>query len=99
MHNTTFNPDSVFLKEEYVPETEPTTSAESLLYPELPNDYFKDKEDAISTEKSGIHSVVEKYENAKVKPYVSVSDLNNSSDLPYENKPKIGYEFGIKFSF
>lgn len=34
-----------------------------------------------------------------IMPYVSITDLNNSDDAPYENKPKPAIEVGLKFEF
>ena len=34
-----------------------------------------------------------------IMPYVSITDLNNSDDSPYENKPKPAIEVGIQISF
>lgn len=91
--------DSVLLKKKDGTETESTTSIESLLYPELPYGYFRDKEHALGKQKTGLQSIVERYDNAKIKPYFSAVDFNNDEKSPYENKPKLGYEIGIKFSF
>ena len=33
------------------------------------------------------------------RPYVSIVDLNNSDDAPYENKPKTAIEVGVKIEF
>ena len=95
----TIDPDSIFLrKKDESTETESTTSIESLLYPELPKDYFKDKGEVFEKQKNSLQSIIERYENAKIKPYFSAVDLNNDDSNPYENKPKMGYEIGIKFS-
>ena len=68
----------------------------SKLFPKLPEDYFKDKGDIFEkTEKN----IFERYRDAKIKPYFAVGDFNNSEDEPYKNKPKVGYEFGMKVSF
>lgn len=68
----------------------------SKLFPKLPEDYFKDKKDIFEkTEKN----IFERYRDAKIKPYFSAVDFNNSKDEPYKNKPKVGYEIGIKISF
>lgn len=34
-----------------------------------------------------------------VAPYVSITDLNNSDDAPYENKPKPAIEVGVEVLF
>lgn len=34
-----------------------------------------------------------------IMPYVGITDLNNSDDAPYENKPKPAVEIGLKFEF
>lgn len=34
-----------------------------------------------------------------IAPYVSITDLNNSSDALYENKPKPAIEVGVEVSF
>ena len=68
----------------------------SKLFPKLPEDYFKDKKDIFeNTEKN----IFERYRDAKIKPYFYAVDFNNSEDEPYKNKPKVGYEIGIKISF
>lgn len=98
--DTTIDPDSIFLrKKDESTETESTTSIESLLYPELPKDYFKNRVEVFEKPKNGLQSIIERYENAKIKPYFSAVDFNNDDSNPYENKPKMGYEIGIKFSF
>jgi len=33
------------------------------------------------------------------RPWIAFSDLNNSDDAPYENKPKPAIEIGIAFDF
>jgi hypothetical protein len=93
------DPLSVLLKKDESTDTDSPSSLKSLLYPELPMDYFKDKEYAFGKPSSGLKSIVERYQNAKVKPYFGVVDLNNDESSPYENKPKISYEVGVKVSF
>ena len=45
--------------------------------------------------------ILKKHKTSKPnpRPYVSIDDLNNSDDAPYENKPKTAIEIGIKFDF
>lgn len=96
----TIDPDSIFLKKkDESTESESTTSIKSLLYPELPKDYFKDKGEVVKKPKNGLQSIMERYENAKIKPYFGAVDFNNDDSTPYENKPKMGYEIGVTFSF
>lgn len=100
MEQDTIEPDSIFLKSRNEStKTESATSTESLLYPELPNDYFENGEDAFDKTENDLQSIIERYENAKIKPYINAVDFNNENSKPYENKPKIGCEIGIKFSF
>ena len=41
----------------------------------------------------------QKHKKSSIMPYVSITDLNNSDDSPYENKPKPAVEVGIQISF
>ena len=96
----TIDPDSVFLKKRETTCSEPSTSIESLLYPSLPDGYFDGSEGwSLDDGKSVFESIVERYENAKVKPYVGAVDFNNDNDSPNENRPVMGYVLGLKFSF
>ena len=40
-----------------------------------------------------------KVEKPSIMPYISITDLNNSDDAPYENKPKPAVEVGLNISF
>ena len=41
----------------------------------------------------------QKHKKPSIMPYVSITDLNNSDDSPYDNKPKPAIEVGIQISF
>ena len=41
----------------------------------------------------------QKHKKSSIMPYVSITDLNNSDDSLYENKPKPAVEVGIQISF
>ena len=43
--------------------------------------------------------VKQKTNKPNLTPYITVNDLNNSKDAPYENKPKPSIEIGLKFEF
>ena len=43
--------------------------------------------------------VKQKTNKSNLTPYITVNDLNNSKDAPYENKPKPSIEIGLKFEF
>jgi len=90
------DPDSVFLKKK---ESKSTDSNESLIYPNDIKDYLKDCGIEFDKPKNKLETIVEKYEKSWIKPYIGTVDFNNDKSTPYENKPKIGYEIGIKFSF
>lgn len=65
-------------------------------------DYWKNMEGLIEKPKGIIQRLYEKYENAKIKPYISFVDLNENSrkdDDLYKSKPKVAYEIGIKIKF
>ena len=94
--NSNFEPDSIFLKKKETPQSKALSSEFSILFPEIPKGFF---DDMMFKNENKPQSIVEKYENAAVKPYISVVDFNNSEDSPYENKPKLGFEIGLKFSF
>lgn len=71
----------------------------SLLYPELPKDYFRDKGDVFEKRKNPIEKVIDEYNNLPIKPYIKKRDLNNTDDAPGENKPVDAYEIGIRIDF
>lgn len=61
----------------------------SLLFPELPKDYFKDKKDAFGPTRK----------KPSIVPYVSRVDLNNDPKLMECNEPRYAWEIGIKGTF
>lgn len=65
----------------------------SVLFPELPKDYFKGK-------KSPLVPIKWLPRKRTVQPYVRSRDLNNDKDNWFEdNKPKRAWEIGIKIDF
>lgn len=68
----------------------------SLLYPELPENYFDDKTDIFVKEKN----IIDKYNDAKIKPFIRKIDLNSIGAREDENlAPNSAWQIGINFSF
>lgn len=59
----------------------------SLLYPELPSDYFEKNGDPFQEEKNPIRKAIDMYNDLPMKPYVRKS------------KQTSGYEIGLRFDF
>jgi hypothetical protein len=100
------NPDLVFLKTENGEDEESSQngakddgSSNIWNLTKFPEGYFEQNKDILSKRDNPVETLSEAYEKAKVKPYVDFNDFNNDADAPYENKPKIGFEVGLKFSF
>ena len=62
----------------------------SLLYPELPEGYFADKEDAL---------VQQKKDKPRVRPYIGRRDINNDRSRGEDNRPVPVWEIGVKVDF
>ena len=70
-----------------------------LLYPPLPDNYFDDvdlNQLAEIEPKNPIDKMVKKYADAKIKPYVRRTDLNDGND---DAPPKNVWEIGVKIDF
>lgn len=63
------------------------------------SDYGKNIDGILEKPKGTIQRIVERYENAKIKPYIGAVDLNKNDDDLYEIKPNVAYEIGIKIDF
>lgn len=62
------------------------------LYPPLPDDYFRDKEDVFVQPRGG--------SKWPIIPYIRRVDLNNNPDIGDEcNKPRNAWEMGIRGTF
>ena len=64
----------------------------SKIFPELNGDFSN------IFEKTG-NKTAKRLKDARVKPYISIVDLNNDEETPYENKPKRAFEIGVSVSF
>lgn len=74
-------------------------SIEELLFPPLPNDYFKYNDGIAFDERSPIEKAIDAYNNASVKPYVQYKKLGGDGDLLDDEARKAGLEIGLKFTF
>ena len=75
-------------------------SIEELLFPQLPEDYFRDKEAAFSfDDRNPIEKAIDAYNNASIKPYIRRNTLGGDGDPLEDGAKKPAWEIGISFTF
>lgn len=75
-------------------------SIEELLFPQLPEDYFRDKEAAFSfDDRSPIEKTIDAYNNAPIKLYIKRRKLGGDGNPLEDEARKTAWEIGLNFSF
>lgn len=74
-------------------------SIEELLFPPLPDDYFKYNDCLQFDNRNPIEKAIDAYNNAPIKPYIKRRKLGGDSDPLDDEARKSGWEIGINFTF
>lgn len=74
-------------------------SIEELLFPQLPDDYFKYNDCIQFDNRNPIEKAIDAYDNAPIKPYIRRNKLGGDGDPLDDEARKTGWEIGINFSF
>lgn len=75
-------------------------SIEELLFPPLPDDYFKYNDCLQFDNRNPIEKAIAAYNNAPIKPYIRRNKLGGDGGDPLDDSArKSGWEIGINFSF
>lgn len=74
-------------------------SIEELLFPPLPDDYFKYNDCLQFDDRNPIEKAIDAYNNAPIKPYIKRRQLGGDGDPLDDEARKAGWEIGINFTF
>ncbi len=75
-------------------------SIEELLFPPLPDDYFKYNDCIQFDNRNPIEKAIDAYDNAPIKPYIRRNKLGGDNGDPLDDSArKSGWEIGLKFTF
>ena len=74
-------------------------SIEELLFPPLPDDYFKNNDGIQFDNRNPIEKAIDTYNNASIKPYIRSKKLGGDGDPVDDTGRKSALEIGINFSF
>lgn len=74
-------------------------SIEELLFPPLPDDYFKYNDCIQFDNRNPIEKAIDAYNNAPIKPYIKSRKLGGDGDPLEDGARKTAWEIGINFSF
>lgn len=93
----TLTPDEVLTGRK---DKQDEVSIEELLFPQLPEDYFRDKEAAFSfDDRNPIEKTIDKYNCLPVKPIIRKTKIGGDGDPLEDAAKKSAWEIGLKFSF
>ena len=80
-------------------DNENKLSINELLFPQLPDDYFKYNDCLQFDDRNPIEKAIDAYNNAPVKPYIKRSKLGGDGD-PLDNEARKNcWEIGLEFKF
>lgn len=74
-------------------------SIEELLFPLLPDDYFKYNDCLQFDDRNPIEKAIDAYNNAPIKPYIKRRKLGGDGDPLDDEARKTAWEIGINFTF
>lgn len=74
-------------------------SIEELLFPPLPDDYFKYNDCLQFDDRNPIEKAIDAYNNAPIKPYIRRRKLGGDGDPLEDEARKTAWEIGLNFSF
>ena len=82
-----------------VPAEKENINIEELLFPPLPDDYFKNNNGIQFNDNNPIENAIDAYNNVKIKPYIKHKTLGGDGDPLDDAAKKSAWEIGLHFSF